>query len=127
VNRQRNPAASFPPPSSYSHGVEVAAGARMLFTAGQVGRRVDGSIADDFDTQARLAWRNVVNVLEASDMSMADVVKLNFLLTDAAHLPAFRPIWDEFVGVHRPAATIQIVHALGRPDLLVEIEAVAAK
>ena len=127
MNRRHNPRGSFTPPSGYSHGVEVTAGARLLFTAGQVGRRADGSIPEDFVGQARIAWRNLTRVLEAADMSMADVVKLTFLLTDAGHVEAFRPIWDEFVGPHRPAATLQIVAALARPGLLVEIEAVAAR
>ena len=60
-------------------------------------------------------------------MSMADVVKLNFLLTDADHVAAFRPIWDEFVGACRPAATLQVIASLARPGLFVEIEAVAAQ
>ena len=60
-------------------------------------------------------------------MSVADVVKLNYLLTDAEDVAAFRPIWDDFVGPHRPAATLQIVAALARPGLMIEIEAVAAK
>ena len=127
MNRQLNPTGSFTPPSGYSHGVEVSVGSRLLFTAGQVGREADGSVPVEFELQARLAWRNVVNVLEAAQMSMADVVKLNFLLTDAGDVPRFRPIWDEFVGAHRPAATLQVVAALARPGLLVEIEAIAAR
>ena len=125
--RAHNPPGNAIPPSPYSHGAEVEGELRWLFTAGQVGRRKDGEFSADFAEQCRQAWANLANVLAAADMGMADVVKLNFMLTDKANVAAFRPTWEEAVGPHRPPATMLIVDALGRDGLLIEIEAVAAK
>lgn len=122
-----NPSSVFPPPSKYSHGVETPPNARWLHTAGQVGRAEDGSIPEDFQAQAELAWRNLIVVLGSAGMDLGDVVKLTYILTRQQDVPAFREVWDRVLGDHRPASTILIVPALGRPGLLVEIEAVAAK
>lgn len=49
--KTRNPSTVAPPAAMYSHSVEVPPNARWLFTAGQVGVRLDGSIAEGFEAQ----------------------------------------------------------------------------
>ena len=66
-------------------------------------------------------------MLGSAGMDPDDVVKLTYILTWSQDVPAFREAWDRVLRDHRPASTILIVAALGRPVLLVEIEAVAAK
>ena len=127
MNRAYNPAAVAPPPGTYSHGVEVRAGARLVFTAGQVGRAPDGTIPDGIEAQTEQAWKNVVNVLAGSGMGVADIVKLSMLLVDTADLDGFFGVNERFLGDHRPASTLMVLKSLARPQLLVEIEAVAAR
>ncbi len=56
--------------------------------------------------------------------SFADVVKLNYYLTDISQLPVARAVRDEYVDTARsPASTAVQVSALAMPGLEIEIEA----
>jgi hypothetical protein len=44
-----------PAPNGYSHVASVAAGARLVFVAGQGGDTADGTLAPDFRLQVRCA------------------------------------------------------------------------
>ncbi len=50
MNRKFNPTTTAPP-GRYNHGMEVPAGSRLCFTAGQLGRSPDNSLPDDFTKQ----------------------------------------------------------------------------
>ena len=106
--------------------VAPAAG-RWLHISGQVGVRKDGSIPEDFKGQAHCAWENLVAVLAAAGMTVADLVKVNTYLTDRSQHPQFSPIRAKFLGDARPASTLVVVAALARPEYLVEVEAVACR
>lgn len=126
MTRKFNPEGMTPPPF-YSHGVEVQAGARMVFISGQVGVRRDGTVAEDIGEQASVAIENLTAVLAAADMTPADIVKSTIYLTDEANFEGFTAAAAPLL-VQPPAATTLVyVKALASPSLLVEIEAVAAK
>jgi 2-iminobutanoate/2-iminopropanoate deaminase len=116
-----------PKPGMYSQGVVAPAEGRWLYIAGQVGMRRDGSYPADFEGQARQAWQNLIGVLEAAQMNVGDLVKVNTYLTDRAHFPLFGPIRAGFLGDARPASTLLIVAGLAKPDWFLEIEAVACR
>ena len=59
-------------------------------------------------------------------MTLEDVVKLVFYLTRAPDLKALGEIRRELLAV-APAVTTLVVSALAAPDLLVEVEATAAR
>ena len=127
MNRAYNPSDVAPPPGAYSHGVEVPADARLVFTAGQVGRSPDGTIPEGIEAQTEQAWKNVVNVLKDSGMVVGDIVKISALLVKTDDLEGFLAVNNRFLGDHRPASTLMVLQSLARPQLLVEIEAIAAK
>ena len=106
--------------------VAPAAG-RWLHISGQVGVRKDGGVPEDFKGQAHCAWENLVAVLAAAGMTVADLVKVNTYLTDRSQHPQFSPIRAKFLGDARPASTLVVVAALARPEYLVEVEAVACR
>jgi enamine deaminase RidA (YjgF/YER057c/UK114 family) len=113
------------PPVGYSHVVEIPAG-RLVWTAGQVAMGADGAVPDGWEAQTRLALANVGRALEAGGAGWPDVVKLSFFVVEVAELPAIRAIRDEFVDTSRPpTSTLVQVAGLFRPDLLIEVEAVA--
>jgi len=60
-------------------------------------------------------------------MELADLVKVNVFLTRAGDIPASRSIRDEALQGAAPASTLLVVAGLAHPDLLIEIEAVAAR
>lgn len=125
-NRAMYPETIHPPIGAYAHAIEVPESAKTMFIAGQVGIDVDGNVPADFAAQADLAWRNLMAILEFNGMRMKDVVKITHFLTDAADIPAYNEVRGKYLGEERPASTLLIVAGLARPDLLVEVEMVAA-
>ena len=125
-NRAMYPETIHPPIGAYAHAIEVPESAKTMFIAGQVGIDIDGNVPADFAAQADLAWRNLMAILEFNGMRMKDVVKITHFLTDAADIPAYNEVRAKYLGEERPASTLLIVAGLARPDLLVEVEMVAA-
>ena len=122
-----NPDTIAPPASTYSHAIEIPPNARWLYISGQVGVMPDGTMAEGPEAQLEWTWRNLVAILEAADMTVRDLVRINGYLLDAAYVPIFRESRVPFLGDWRPCATVSVVPRLASPDWLVEIEAVAAK
>ncbi len=127
MHLSHNPDTVVAPFSNYSQAVEVPAGARWLYVSGQVGVDVDGAAGDGFAAQCDIAWRHVLNLLEAAGMGPGDVVKITVFLTRAEDIPAYREGRDRAMGEAKPASTLLVISSLARPNWLIEIEAVAAK
>jgi len=113
--------------SNVAHGVEVPAGARLLFTNGQVGTRPDGSIPETTAAQAEVVFDRLNAVLAAASMAFSDVVRFTAFLTDQKDVRTFVEVRDRVMGDHKPGAIILIVKGLARPELKIEIEAIAAR
>jgi enamine deaminase RidA (YjgF/YER057c/UK114 family) len=123
--RFMNPA-TIAKPGGYTHVVEVTGPGRIVYIAGQLGLKPDGSIAGDFRAQAGQAFENLKSALAAVGASFNDVVKLNNYLVDIrANLPIYREVRDKYVSASQPPASTTVgVAALARPDALYEVEAV---
>ena len=120
---------SLPAPFGYSHVVDAPAG-RVIYISGQVPLDADGHLVGegDFEAQVRQVFDNLTAALEAADASWADVVKLNYFLRDVGQIASVRAIRDEYVDTeHPPASTLVEVSGLFRDDVMIEIEAVAAR
>lgn len=122
-----NPPNIAPPAATYSHGVEVSSHARWIYVAGQTGIGPDKQVAPNIEGQAEQAWLNVVAVLKHASLDIKDLVKVTSFLTRPEDIPAYGKIRDRFLGEMRPATTLVVVQALARPNLLIEVEAIAAK
>jgi 2-iminobutanoate/2-iminopropanoate deaminase len=122
----RNPQGS-PAPESYHHGVEVSGDVRTLYIAGQIGLQQNGTIPEGIEAQARTVYANMKAVLDAADMGFADVVKTTVFLVNRKDRAAFAAIRSEATGGSKNASTLVYVVGLARPELLVEVEAVAVK
>ena len=122
-----NPAGIAPPFSCYSHGASVSANARWLFVSGQVGATSDGFVPDDAEQQIVLAWDNVLAVLGDAGMGVADLVKVDGFITSPELVPLFRKERERRFAGHAAATTLVIVAGLAEPQLLVEIQAIAAR
>ena len=87
----------------------------------------DGTVPDGWEAQTRLAFENVGRALSAAGASWPDVVKLTFYVVAVDELAVVRTVRDEFVDASSPPTSSLVqVAGLVRPDLLVEVEAVAA-
>ena len=113
--------------SNVAHGVEVPAGARLLFTNGQVGTKPDGTTPETTAEQAEVVFSRVTAILDAANMTLSDIVRLTVFLTDQGDVGTFVKARDRMMGDHKPGAIILIVRGLARPELKIEIEVVAAK
>ena len=121
-----------PQPEHYRQ-MSVASGSRTVYLSGQVARTADGEQVGggDLAAQVEQAYLNVATALAAVGGSFDDVAKLTVYIVDwtADMLPALGE------GVGRAAAklgvdptkpvTLLSVAALGEPDLLVEVDAIA--
>jgi enamine deaminase RidA (YjgF/YER057c/UK114 family) len=118
---------TLPEPPGYSHVVS-ARPARVVWTSGQVAMQADGTAAPpgDWEAQTRLCFENVGRALEAAGAAWPDVVKLTYFVVDVTALQTIRAVRDAFVDTENPPASSLVqVAGLFRPDLLIEVEAVA--
>jgi enamine deaminase RidA (YjgF/YER057c/UK114 family) len=115
-----------PPAAGYSHVVTIPAG-RLVWTSGQVGMTADGTVAKGWEAQTRLAFENLGRALAAAGARWEDVVKLTYFVVSTDALATVRSVRDEFVNTAAPPTSSLVrVAGLFRPDVLVEVEAVAA-
>jgi 2-iminobutanoate/2-iminopropanoate deaminase len=123
-----NPPTVAPPAAMYSHSVQIPPNARMLYTAGQVGLRPDGTLPDGFEAQHEQVWLNCLAILKDAGMGPEDIVRLNVYSTDPEGLKFLAPHRQRFLKPgHVPASTWVVVSRLARPEWVVEMEIVAAK
>lgn len=125
--RRLNPEAIHPPFANYAHGIEVAAGSRIVFCSGQLGIGRDGVVPDDVEAQTRLCFRAIAAILDEASMSLDDLVRLNAYVVSVQYLGGYMRVRDEFVSSPPPASTLMVVQGFARPEFKVEIEAVAAR
>ena len=110
----------------YSDAVETGAGARQLHISGTPGIDKNGTVPESFEEQADLAWRNLLEILEAAGMGVGNLVKINQYMVRAQDIATYPPIRLRHLGDHRPASMLSVVTLLVRPNILFEIEAVAS-
>lgn len=113
-------------PTGYTH-VVVAADRRTVYIAGQVAFDSTGKVVggNDFRAQAEQVYGNLRRALASVGASFADLVKTTTLVTDGKNVAALREIRNRYLDPKRPPANTLIITGLVRPELLLEIEAVA--
>ena len=128
MNEFVNPKNSHKPLGAYSHSVRVPRDSDLLIVAGQVGVNAKGQIQPGIRKQAEQAFRNVLAALRANRMNKGDLVRLQVFLTDPRFVDDYRAARKKVIGDDvKPASTLLIVDGLASPDLLIEVEAMAAK
>ncbi|MFD8483060.1 RidA family protein [Kitasatospora sp. NPDC059673] len=114
------------PAANYTH--VVTGTGRLVQISGQVALDEQGRVVGEGDpgAQARQVFANLDRCLAAAGASFADVVKLTVFVTDIAYLPAIREAREAHLDPARlPASSAMQVVALFRPEILIEIEALA--
>jgi 2-iminobutanoate/2-iminopropanoate deaminase len=114
-------------PTGYTH-VVVAPDGRTVYIAGQVAFDSVGAVVGkgDFTAQAEQVYRNLERALQSVGGTMADLVKTTTFITDIKNLPSLREVRSRRLSKTQPPAnTLLQVSSLARPDLLIEVEAVA--
>lgn len=112
----------------YSDAVEVQPNLRWLVTSGAPGLPIQGgTLPSDITGQAELAWKHIARILEKANMDVGDIIKVTQYLTRAEDIAAYSKVRNRFLGEIRPASMLLVIPQLVWPELLVEVEVVAAK
>ena len=111
----------------YSHVVSVEP-RRLIFVSGQLARDKDGRVvgAGDMRAQLRQTLENVKAALEAAGASLSDLVRTNTYVTDIDEYFKHIDVRMEYYSLAMPTSTTVEVRRLAQPELMVEIDAVAA-
>jgi len=115
------------PFANYSHGVEVPAKARLMFTSGQLAVALDDAVPRGTRAQADLCFDNIEKILRIAGMEIADVVRINAYVTGREHMAPYMAARDARFASPAPASTLMIVAGFTREEFTVEIEVIAAK
>ena len=115
-------------PTGYTHIVEVAGPSKTIYISGQIAFDKDGAIvgAGDMKAQAEQVFKNLETALRAAGATFADVVKMNSYTTDMSKVADVREVRARYFGANAPASTFVEVKGLVRPELMLEIEVIAA-
>lgn len=84
------------------------------------------TISTDVVDQAEQCCRNIAAALEQAGSRMADVVRVHYILPDAADFEPCWPVLRKWFGEVRPAATM-LSCGLADPSMKIEIEVTARK
>jgi enamine deaminase RidA (YjgF/YER057c/UK114 family) len=84
------------------------------------------TISDDLVEQAEQCLRNIQAALENAGASLADVVRVTYVLPTADAFPRCWPVLRKYFGEVRPAATM-ISAGLADPRMQIEIEVTALR
>ena len=82
------------------------------------------AIEDDVVAQARQALRSIEAALAEAGATLADVVRVRYLLADRDDFEPCWPVLRAAFGESRPAATMQVC-GLAEPAMRIEIEVTA--
>ncbi|MBI2719569.1 MAG: RidA family protein [Rhizobiales bacterium] len=98
-----------------------------IFVSGTTGFNYESmTISDDVAAQAEQTFVNIQTAMEKAGFSLADTVRVHYILPRAEDFPACFPAMRKYFGEVRPAATM-IVAALADPRMKVEIEVTGKK
>jgi enamine deaminase RidA (YjgF/YER057c/UK114 family) len=115
----------------YNHAVLLESPQRWLVLAGHEARDDTGAIAHRCDVrgQLRLTFQRLGETLGEAGFALEDVVQLRIVTTDIAAVTANYDVITDILAAAgcRPASLLAEVRALSDPDMLVEIEALAAR
>ncbi|AVV47135.1 Rid family hydrolase [Streptomyces sp. ID05-04B] len=119
-----------PIPMGYSHTVTVPAETELVLISGQYGSGPDGAVVSaDFAEQVQRTFHNIGVALAAHGLDLSHVVQLRTYVVnhDVGKLgpiaAAVRAGW----GANPPTQTLVGVASLATPDVLFEVEALAAR
>jgi len=84
------------------------------------------TIAEDVVAQAEQCLKNIAHALAQADASLADVVRVTYILREASEFERCWPVLRRWLGEVRPAATM-IEARLADPRIRIEIEVTAKR
>jgi len=115
---------SFEEQIGYSRAVVVG---DLIFVSGTTGYHYDTmEISPEVAEQAKQCLKNIEKALKEADSSLRDVVRVTYILPNAADFQACWPVLKNHFGNVKPAATM-ISAGLAKQEMKIEIEVTAIK
>ncbi|HEY1314183.1 MAG TPA: RidA family protein [Steroidobacteraceae bacterium] len=100
---------------------------KWIFVSGTTGfDYATMKISDKLSDQTEQCLKNIQAALRQAGAELADVVRVTYILPDAARFPECWPILRNYFGTIRPAATMMSA-GLSDPRMQIEIEATARR
>jgi enamine deaminase RidA (YjgF/YER057c/UK114 family) len=84
------------------------------------------TISDDVGSQAEQCFKNIEAALSQAGASLKNIVRVHYILPNAADFPACWPAMRTYLGDARPAATM-FSAGLADPRMKIEIEVTARR
>jgi 2-aminomuconate deaminase len=93
------------------------------------GAAPDGAGGFQFDIREQTAGviENIRDILESAGAGLSDLCEVTVFLVDMADFAAYNEVYNRYFTAEGPTRTTVAVRALPRPDLLIEMKAVAYK
>ena len=118
-------------PRFYTHTVSVEGAEKLVTISGQVSWDASGNVVGkgDMRAQSEQVFRNVTAALQAAGAGWDDVIKMNGYMVGmhAERVNVYREVRSRFLKAGAlPASTLVGVERLVDPDLMLEVEVVAA-
>ncbi|MGD6852890.1 MAG: RidA family protein [Candidatus Bathyarchaeia archaeon] len=115
-------------PRGYSHAVSVSGNHKTIYIGGQNAidekRNLVGK--NNLKEQTTQALENIEKILNEENAKLENIVKFNiYLVQGQKPQEGFEAFQQKWRGNKFPAITVVFVAALGNPDWLVEIDAIA--
>ena len=128
--RQFNTRDTYPEQNLDNDLCQAVVAGDTIYLRGQIGQDLDTSEnvgVGDVAAQAEQAMANIDQLLREAGSALQDIVKVTVYLVDPRYRePVYRVMGRWLNGVY-PVSTGLIVSALGRPEWLVEIDAIAVR
>ena len=113
----------------FSQAVEAPDARRVVFLAGQTSVDPSGRplFPGDMNAQLERAFDNLEHVLDKAGITMSNVVRLNYYVTNMQAYAGARDVVAAKLGALavKPSGCLLGVACLARPELMVELEATA--
>jgi enamine deaminase RidA (YjgF/YER057c/UK114 family) len=84
------------------------------------------TISENVVEQCEQIFRNIKSAMEEGGFTLADIVRVHYMLMDARDFEPCWPIMQKYMGDIRPAATM-FVTSFADPRMKIEIEVTAMK
>lgn len=119
-----SPTVNEPPAGLWSNCLKLG---EVVYVSGMTARGPDREtiLGDNEYDQAKVVFQKIQDMVEAAGGVMNDVVKMTIFVTRINHNTEVWRARQEFFSGHFPTCTLVEVRSLAKPEILLEIEAIA--
>ena len=113
---------------TYSPAVIAEGATKTIWVAGHTGAVDDAgkSLAGDFDAQCRQTFRNIEKTLAEAGAKLSDIVTMTVFLIDARYTTRMTELRTQIFGKDFPASAAITVAGFAQPEMMIEVQCVAA-